>query len=252
MKPAKLKKSKRQKQKVLSDPLQFMKEHQPKPSESKVYVLKSTYFRCFTCVDWHIRCENCILLVSDATKEFVRARTRVEAAVTDYERALSSESHVPRIREYMMEAKNQKIRDKLANLRQERDVMHASVNDAKSRFLGASSLEEDLRMDGTVPVGGGQGNVPDAVASGSVPLQVGVSVDESDLACVNVLFGGLREEDWSDAGAVAIPSVVSNFGQQSVPAGDNDWILDEFADDAMKGASGDGDGGRTIGLESSK
>ena len=240
MKPSKLKKSRKQKQKVLSDPLQFMKEHQPKPSESKVYVLKSTYFRCFTCVNWAIRCQNCILVVSDATKEFVKARTRIEAAVTDYERAISSESHIPRIKEYMMEARNQEIRNRLANLRQERDVMLASVNDAKSRFLEASSLEEGLKVDGTVPTGGDQVDVPDAVASGSIPIQVGAPADESNLACVDELFEGLREEDWSDAGAVAIPSVDSDFGQQLVPAGDNDWILDEFAEDLMRGASGDG------------
>ena len=251
MKPTKLKKSKKQKQKVLSDPLKFMKEHQPKPSESKVYVLKSTYFRCFTCVDWPIRCQNCILIVSDATKEFARARTRIEAAVTDYERAISSESHVKRIKEYMMEARNQGIRDKLANLRQERGVMHASVNDARSRSLEASSLGEGLRVDGTVPVSGDQVDVPDAVASGPIPIQVGAPVDGSDLACVGELFGGLREEeDWSDARAVAIPSVDSDLGQQLLPAGDNDWILDEFADDAMRDANGDV--GQIIGLESDK
>ena len=149
-----------------------------------------------------------------------------------------------------MEARNQEIRNRLANLRQERDVMLASVNDAKSRFLEASSLEEGLKVDGTVPTGGDQVDVPDAVASGSIPIQVGAPADESNLASVDELFEGLREEDWSDAGAVAIPSVDSNFGQQSVPAGDNDWILDEFADDTTKDANGDG--GRTIGLECDK
>ena len=240
MKPSKLKKSRKQKQKVLSDPLQFMKEHEPKPSKSRVYVLKSTYFRCYTCVNWAIRCQNCILVVSDATKEFVKARTRIEAAVTEYERAISSESHIPRVREHMLEARNQEIRNRLANLRQERDVMLASVNDAKSRFLEASSLEEGLKVDGAVPTGGDQVDVPDAVASGSTPTQVGAPADDSDLACVDELFDGLREEDWSDAGAVAIPSVDSDFGQPLVPAGDNDWILDEFAEDLMKVADGDG------------
>ena len=129
--------------------------------------------------------------------------------------------------------------------------MHASANDAKSMLLEAAAFDEGLGVEGTVPVDGGLGNVPDAVASGSVPIQVGVPVDENDPAFVDVLVGGLREKDWRDAGAVAMPSIDSDFGQQLMPAGDNDWILDEFADDTTT-KDADDDGGRTIGLESDK
>ena len=57
------------KHKILSDSLKFMMENQVQPSEPKVFLLKSTSFKCVKCLHWLIRCEDCISLVSVATKE---------------------------------------------------------------------------------------------------------------------------------------------------------------------------------------
>ena len=119
--------------------------------------------------------------------------------------------------------------------------MLASLNEAKSRLLEAAAFDEGLGVQGIVPVDGGLGNVPDAVASGSVPIQVEVPVDENDPAFVDVLVGGLRERDGKDVGVATMPSVEADPDQQLVSAGDDDFVfLDEFIDDMKTKDANDG------------
>ena len=223
------KRRQKKKQSLLSDSLRAQIKYQPQPSEQKEYILRSSNFRCVTCLHRPVRCPDCISIVSIATKEYSKAKTKIENAIRDYEISVSSESSFTPIRDYLAKEENQKIRDSLANVRLGRGAIVDDISDARSRLLEVDAVSEGLETEvqNAVQVNEGLGVWRDALQS--VPVQEEAPLDEDNPVLVDILVWGLRVRDAEtnaelDMGTVSVQEPTSM---------DDDYlaVLDELIED---------------------